>query len=147
MSWVVFFDIGDTLVTDTGTRASALGCVETLVSAGFRVGIISNTGDLTRTQLIGVLPTDFSFSPFDDELILLSSEHPFEKPSLRIFFEAMQTANTSPDRCVFVGESLEETVAAQSAGMHAVRICNDSADHDFDRIPAHIEKLRSNGFE
>lgn len=59
--------------------------------------------------------------------MLLSSEVSIEKPDLRVFRLAMNRAQSStnprlslqidPHHCLFVGESLNEVIAAQQVGM------------------------------
>ncbi len=128
----VFFDIGNTLVADHSWIDGAKETLQQFNASGVRLGLISNTGDLSRAQLTNLLPNDFSFSVFEDSLILLSSEVGIEKPDLRIFLSAIQKAGVSPWECLFVGENLNETLAAQSAGMRSVRIV---------RVPEDLETL------
>ena len=81
----IFFDLGDTLVR-SGVRAWVPGAKETLdaLSAkSLRLGIISNTGNLSRDQLSALLPQDFRFEAFEAALILLSSEVGVRSPRLR----------------------------------------------------------------
>ena len=57
---VVFFDLGDTLVTSSqGWVTGAQGVLSTLRTKGVRLGVISNPGTLSRTQLLQLLPSDF----------------------------------------------------------------------------------------
>ncbi len=120
---VVFFDLGDTLVTgNRGWVPGALEALESLSGVGIRLGIISNTGDLTRSALADLLPVDFRFSSFEEELIVLSSEVGIEKPKAQIFGLAIDRAGVSPLEIVFCGEKLSETLAAQMAGMLAARV-------------------------
>jgi putative hydrolase of the HAD superfamily len=122
---VVFFDIGGTLVRDGHSQTWVTGAKEALTQLSqtdLRLGLISNTGDLDRTQLAAILPGDFDFQLFDDDLILLSSEIGIEKPDIRIFLQAIRQAATSPHRCIFIGENMPEVFVAQRAGMRAIRI-------------------------
>lgn len=138
---VVFFDLGDTLVraastTPAGTQfdwvAGAKDMLQVLGQSGLRLGILSNTGSLTRNQLAARLPSDFNFGLFDETLILLSSEIGLQKPDARIFRLAINRAQQLPDparnlqfdawNCLFCGESLSECLVAQRVGMTAARI-------------------------
>jgi FMN phosphatase YigB (HAD superfamily) len=138
---IIFFDLGDTLVRKVSASPSGLrfgwvpgvkDLVERLQLIKLRLGLISNTGGLTRTQLLQMLPHDFSFDLFDDNLILLSSEVGWEKPDLRIFRLAVNQAQNhinpdfrmqvDPQECLFVGESLKEVLAAQQIGMLGARV-------------------------
>jgi putative hydrolase of the HAD superfamily len=130
----LFFDLGDTLVrqvTITPLRfdwiPGAADLLRRLRLAQVPLGLISNSGNLTRAQLLAMLPSDFSFDLFETDLVLLSSEVNIEKPDLRIFRLAMSRAQNSdkprlslqidPHHCLFVGESLKEVIAAQQVGM------------------------------
>jgi len=125
---VIFFDIGDTLVSKKQWLANAKETIAALRQMDIRLGLISNTGDLTRDQLAALLPADFSFATFEEGLVMLSSEVGIEKPKLGMFSLAVHNANVPPHETMFVGENLVECLAAQSAGMMAARISNDADD-------------------
>ena len=129
---VVFFDLGDTLVTGkTGRKKwipGAVGVLEGLRNKGVRVGIVSNTADFTREQLLEILPEDFSFDLFEAELVVLSSEVNVTKPDPAIFRKAIERTGAVPGEALFVGENLVETLAAQGIGMRAARVCDFPAD-------------------
>lgn len=127
---VVFFDIGNTLIGNKAWLPGAKTLIGALKQKGIRVGIISNTGNLDRNKLERLLPGDFDFGVFDESLVMLSSETGIEKPKLDAFLLAVQHAGCSPWQTAFVGESLEETLAAQRAGMHAVRIGDPKSDFE-----------------
>lgn len=132
---VVFFDIGDTLVRSAQSWIpGAKEFLSQISSTNLRLGLISNTGNLNRNELTSHLPSDFNFQNFEDELILLSSEVGIEKPDIRIFLKAVKQAAVPPWTCFFVGEKLEETFAAQRAGMRSIRIA---------RVPEDFNKLES----
>jgi FMN phosphatase YigB (HAD superfamily) len=122
---VLFFDLGDTLVTSGRPPQWVPGARELLASlrgTSVRLGIISNTGTLTRAQLAPLLPGDFDWTIFEPSLIVLSSEVGHEKPSRAIFERALAPAGVEPATCLFCTESLMDTLAAQSAGMRVARI-------------------------
>lgn len=121
----VFFDIGDTLVADRKWMPGARETIKALTDSRIRLGILSNTGNLDREQLGRLLPEDFDFGLFAEELVLLSSETGIEKPGLNAFLLAVQHSGNSPWETMFVGESLDETLAAQRAGMIAARCLNE----------------------
>ncbi len=120
----VYLDLGDTLVA--GGRQWAPGAKAALKRfkfAGIPMGIISNTGHLTRQQLLDQhLPADFSFDVFEDDLVVLSSEVGVSKPDAQIFGIAVDRANICPHEILFCGESLEEVLAAQRAGLCALQV-------------------------
>ena len=93
-----------------------------LRTAGTRLGIISNTGTLSRTELAAQLPVDFDLAAFEAGLILLSSEVLVEKPDLALFQLAVTRAAVPGSRCLFCTENLLHTLAAQQVGMHVARI-------------------------
>ena len=110
---VVFFDIGETLVRrnlagEHEWQPGAEQLIDELGGSGYRLGVISNTGALTRDELEDLLPATFSFDRFEPALVVLSSEVGVEKPDLRIFFTALAAGRVEPQRCCFVGENLEE---------------------------------------
>ena len=138
---IIFFDLGDTLVrkisaSPSGVRfgwvPGAKNLLERLQRADLSLGLISNTGDLKRIQLIRMLPPDFRFDFFEANLVLLSSEVEWEKPDPRIFRLAVNRAQNhinpdfkmqiDPQECLFVGESLKEVLVAQQIGMVGARV-------------------------
>jgi bacterial leucyl aminopeptidase len=126
----IFFDLGETLVTrvpGAARQAWVPGAPEVLSrlrDQGVRLGLISNTEGLTRATLLALLPEDFRFDLFEAALIILSSESvpPVAKPQPGIFRLAVSAAGVEPQACLFCGESLPETLAAQGIGMRAARL-------------------------
>lgn len=121
---VVFFDLGQTLVITAARRMvpGAAAALSQLRAAGVRLGIISNTGNLTRAQLLAALPTDFDLDAFEPALVLLSSEVGIEKPNPAMFSLAAGRAGVPARACLYCSEDLLETLAAQGAGMTAARL-------------------------
>jgi putative hydrolase of the HAD superfamily len=122
---VVYFDLGDTLVQNnspTNWIPGARDAIDLLRQKGLRLGLISNTGNLTRQQLLGMLPSDFDLGQFDETLIILSSEVGVEKPALEIFRLAVTRSCVAASRCLFCTEELLHTLAAQQVGMHVARV-------------------------
>lgn len=126
---VVFFDLGNTLVRrimQSGSEIKfewvegAKNALEQLKERELRLGLISNTGNLSKSQLLILLPADFSLDTFEHNLIILSSEHEFEKPQLAAFACAVDKAEIAPGECLFCTEELSHTLAAQQIGMRAV---------------------------
>ena len=120
---VVLFDLGDTLVDSsdkwvTGARAT----LAALAAAGLRLGIVSNTGALTRAELLAELPATFSFDAFEPSLVLLSSEVHVEKPDLAIFRLAVERAHVAAAAILFCTETALHALAAQRAGLQALRL-------------------------
>jgi FMN phosphatase YigB (HAD superfamily) len=119
----VFFDLGDTLVRSPTTWIpGAKDALSILQGMQLRLGIISNTGQLTRTQILQQLPPDFDLGIFEPNLVLFSSEVGVEKPAAAIFRMAVQRAAGSASQCLFCTENLTDSLAAQSVGMIAARI-------------------------
>jgi FMN phosphatase YigB (HAD superfamily) len=118
----VFFDLGETLVTKNRKWVSGgKDVLSRLHAKSVRLGVISNTGNLTRAQLLQELPTDFKFSLFEDALVILSSEVGVDKPSPAIFELASVRAGLHPEECLFCTEDLLHTLVAQKTGMRAAR--------------------------
>ena len=118
---VVFFDLGGTLVG--GNRDWILGAQQTLAELrekGVRLGVISNTGDLSRPAILDLLPEDFDLNLFDEKLVIFSSEVHVAKPNPEIFRLAIQRANVSPDECLFCTEESHHGVVAEQEGMKSI---------------------------
>ena len=121
---VIYFDLGATLVTSPRQwLPGAKALVASLKSKGVRLGIISNTGDLsTRAQILDILPTDFDVNMFESALVLFSSELNLEKPDREIFVRAVSAAGVPATQCLYCSEDIVETLVAQDVGMRAIRI-------------------------
>jgi putative hydrolase of the HAD superfamily len=119
----IFFDLGNTLVTNSKTWfEGAKVLLATLKSKGIRLGIISNTANLSRAAILDLLPPDFSLSDFDPQLVLFSSELGIAKPDPAIFQEAVRRADISARECLYCSENPIETQAAEQAEMLAMRV-------------------------
>jgi FMN phosphatase YigB (HAD superfamily) len=137
----VFFDLGDTLVDGHSTTTwlpGAKAALSALKSKGFRLGIISNTATLSRSQILTILPVDLNFNLFESELILFSSEVGIEKPKPQIFGLAVTRSNASAGSCLFVTEDVVDTLVAQHLGMRSIRVKTGS--DDLSKLPATITK-------
>ena len=119
---VIFFDLGDTLIKDKQFLPGAKGALTQLRQKGVRLGIISNTADLTRADFLKLLPIDFDLNLFESKLVILSSEAHVEKPDPAIFKLALKQAATMPDACLFCTEELLHTLVAQTLGMMTARL-------------------------
>lgn len=120
---VIFFDLGDTLVT--GNRQWVTGAkfiLQRFNESCFRIGVISNTGQLDRTEVSSHLPTDFDWNLFEDVLVVLSAEVGVEKPDPEIFKLALDRATVPANSCLFCSENLHHVLIAQSLGCRTARI-------------------------
>jgi len=89
-----------------------LPTLDQLASDGVKLGIISNWDDRLR-PLLNALRVDKYF-----EVILVSCESGFTKPSPVMFNLAAEKLGLAPERVLHVGDNLEMDVrAAQAAGM------------------------------
>lgn len=120
----IFFDLGLTLVGQDSSQwnEGAEQLLAQLRAANIRLGVISNTGDLTRAQLTARLPDTLDWNVFEPSLILLSSETGIRKPDVRIFQLAVERAGVEARRCLFCSDDLLETLAAQRVGLNAARL-------------------------
>ncbi len=140
---VIFFDLGETLVTKD---KQLIPGVKTMLAAlhqqGIRLGIISNTENLTRTEIVEMLPADFDFTVFEEQLIIFSSEVGVEKPDLAIFQLALTKTGISAEECLFCTEDLVHTLVAQQIGFRTARVLPpptaDIADLSMNLIKAHL---------
>jgi FMN phosphatase YigB (HAD superfamily) len=121
---VIFFDLGETLVTSARRwLPNAKPLLLALGQRGFKLGIISNTGDLaTRQAILDLLPIDFDPAIFEASLTLFSSEVGKVKPERAIFAEAVARFGKSASECLYCSEDIVETLAAQRVGMLSVRV-------------------------
>jgi len=121
---VIFFDLGETLVTKPRQwLRDAKALLDGVRQQGLRLGIISNTGDLTtRAQILDLLPTDFDLTRFEPVLTLFSSEVGMEKPHKAIFEEAVRRAGVPASQCLYCSENIVETLMAQHVGMRSIRV-------------------------
>ena len=132
----VFFDIGDTLVHHGNWMPGAKQLIADLKGDGRNIGLISNTGDLSRQQLADRLPDDFAFDVFDEALILLSSEVQISKPNPRIFELAISRSGIPPEACLFCGENSIEVETAESLGMKTLHF---EGPDSFDRLRTQLD--------
>ena len=117
--------------------AGAREALAVLRERGLRLGLISNTGSLTRADLLRMLPSDFQFGGFDEDLVLLSSEVGIEKPDIQMFQLALERTRqhdeevlgprADPAECLYCSESAVEMLVAQRAGMRGFRVTDGSA--------------------
>jgi FMN phosphatase YigB (HAD superfamily) len=121
---VVFFDLGETLVTaPRHWLPGAQALLNSLRQSGLRLGIISNTGDLTtRAEILNLLPPDFDLDAFEANLTLFSSEIGKEKPHPAIFKEAVARTGKPANQCLYCSEDIVETLMAQQVGMRSIRV-------------------------
>ena len=120
---VVFFDLGDTLVISSDEWVpGAQAVLSMLRTRNIRLGVISNTGTLSRPQLLQFLPSDFDMQVFESSLVLLSSEVGVEKPALEIFQLAVERAGERAAQCLFCTENFVDTLVAQQVGMRVARL-------------------------
>jgi FMN phosphatase YigB (HAD superfamily) len=128
---VVFFDLGETLVTQAKTWVpGAKNLLVQLSGKGVRLGVISNTGNLSRPDILKLLPADFDLNLFESKLVLFSSEVHVEKPAPAIFQLAIKRAGVPPDKSLFCTEDLLDTLAAQRAGMRTARVLKPASASD-----------------
>jgi len=113
--------------------ADTLPALETLRGCGVRKAIVSNFGTYLKDFLKRCgIADEFEFA-------VISAAEGCEKPDPTIFRLALERAGTSPDRVLFVGDSVEEDYrAARALGMRAVLIDR----HNRHRELVDIERIR-----
>jgi FMN phosphatase YigB (HAD superfamily) len=140
---VIFFDLGDTLVQGKVWVPGAKNLLAELSGKGIRLGVISNTADLARPDILKLLPPDFDLSLFKSKLTLFSSEVHVEKPDPAIFQLAIKRAAVPPGEALFCTENQPDALAAQRAGMRTARVSKPSPALDIADL---IKDLTSAGF-
>jgi len=139
---VAFFDLGGTLIGNN--RDWIPGAQDTLSKMrqrGIRLGLISNTKDLSRAEIMELLPRDFDMSLFHNDLVIFSSEVHVEKPDPQIFNLAIKRAGVKPNECLFCTEELPHISAAKQEGMQTALV---QAPPNSD-IGTLVERLTSEG--
>lgn len=141
---VVFFDLGDTLVTsDRHWISGAKLLLHSLRQAGLQLGIISNTGGLiNRADILKLLPPDFDLSAFEANLTIFSSEVGKEKPRAEIFLEAVTRSGLPATQCLYCSENIVETLMAQDVGMRSVRV-QSPPNNDLSVLSLRIQEFQA----
>lgn len=141
---VVFFDLGETLVTSPRRwLPGAQEALSGLRKSGFRLGIISNTESLsTRDEILDLLPTSFDPDAFEANLVLFSSEIGKKKPERAIFEEAVARADRPPGQCLYCSENILETLMAQQVGMRSIRV-QTSPNSDLSKLQQTIKDFQT----
>src|ERR1043165_6793417 len=120
---VAFFDLGGTLIGNN--RDWIPGAQDTLAKLSekqVRLGIISNTGTLSRPEILELLPVDLDLGIFEEHLIIFSSEVHFAKPDPKIFRLAIERAGVQPAKCLFCTEESSHLQVAGHEGMKTARV-------------------------
>jgi FMN phosphatase YigB (HAD superfamily) len=134
---LIFFDIGDTLVSKGNFIAGAEEVLKQLRAKGVRLGLLSDTANMTRAEVSKLLPPGFLDSKqFEKDLVILSSElsaklgHPVDKSKIEIFQHVLGLTGLSPQECLFCTEDLTHTLIAQQTGMLTARLQKPPAESD-----------------
>lgn len=115
---VAFFDLGGTLIGNN--RDWIPGAQKTLARLSakqVRLGIISNTGTLSRPEILELLPPDFNLGIFEEDLVIFSSEVDLKKPDPQIFRLAIKQAGVQAAKCLFCTEDPSHLQAAHDEKM------------------------------
>lgn len=117
--------------------------LDALAADGIKLGIISNWDERLR-PLLRTLELDSYF-----EILAISCEVRFAKPSRYIFEQAAIKLHLSAGSILHVGDSLElDVAAARAAGFHAVGIDRNSDQAHYLRSLAELkQKLQSPGIQ
>ncbi len=122
----IFFDLGGTLVDPKFTPAGAFDGFVVLpdtvqglaaLKGKFRLGVISNTGDIPPQKVRQALTDLGLLAEFEAGLVLLSGEVHMEKSTPAIFRAAVQAAGVPATVCLYVGDAGDERRNARRAGM------------------------------
>jgi putative hydrolase of the HAD superfamily len=86
------------------------------------LGIISNTGKLSRSDILRPLPSEFERGLFDQDLVIFSSEVGVAKPDRGIFLLAIERAQIAPPECLFCTEEEAHISAARDVGIQTMKV-------------------------
>jgi epoxide hydrolase-like predicted phosphatase len=86
------------------------------LSRNYKIGILSNAGDQTRSLLEDV----FNLDRYVDEIII-SAEEKMIKPDRQIYQLAVERLDTLPETSLFIDDQLVNVQAARDFGMKAVQ--------------------------
>ncbi|MFA5906831.1 MAG: HAD family hydrolase [Desulfobacula sp.] len=89
-----------------------LTLLESLAKAGYRMGVVSNCG----AHAAGSVLSRFNLSGYF-EIILSRSDVAYIKPSPEGLILALEKLGTSPDRALFIGDSINDILAARNVPM------------------------------
>jgi len=132
MSFVIFFDLGDTLVIPRFSDNRSLLELKVLPfvpevldklrstrirNVKLRFGVISNTGNETAENMRTVMAQAGLLEFFDPTLLLFSSVERLDKSQRQFFERAVERSGTRPEQCIYVGEDEAERRTAESAGL------------------------------
>lgn len=113
----------DTLIEAAQPSPGALPCLQALKAAGYTVGVGT---DMTLDYQLKKLTRMGMLSYID--FVVTSEEVLAEKPEAKLFLRCAEKAGTSPERCLFIGDSLSKDVAgAKAVGMEALWFQPDPA--------------------
>ncbi|GAB4430982.1 MAG: hypothetical protein Kow002_19320 [Anaerolineales bacterium] len=97
----------------------AIECLDTLKTAGIKLGIVSNAGD---DRDVRQLADKFRIRPYF-EFVLTSAACGYRKPHKRIFELALENLNTLPEQIAMVGDKLDADIqGANQMGMYSIWI-------------------------
>lgn len=120
---VAFFDLGGTLIGDKRDwLPGAHATLAKLCEKKIRLGLISNTANLSRAEIIKLLPEDFDLSLFENELVIFSSEVNVAKPNREIFQLAIKRAKAKPAQCLFCTEEPSHILVAKQEKMQTATV-------------------------
>lgn len=121
----VLFDVGNTLVVQS-LPMTPIDEIEVLVLPGVResisqlagrvsLGLISNTSSMTANDIRELLATVSLSDPF--AVVIATSELGIHKPDPTPLLVAAAQLGVNPNKCLYVGDSESDEVAAKSASM------------------------------
>lgn len=117
-----------------GRRVMADGCKEVITSLharGYTLGIISNV--ITTSEIPDWLADEELDQYFKS--ILLSSTFGRRKPDPSIYLEAARRAETSPEKCAYVGDNFSRDVTGTKAAGFGMAIILPDPDEREDAVP------------
>jgi FMN phosphatase YigB (HAD superfamily) len=100
----------------------AAEALERFRKQGVLLGIASNAQDYTRLEFTGA---GFRFGDFESELVFLSGEHGFAKPSPRVFSllaARLALRGIAPGEILMAGDSLENDIQPATAAGWQTRL-------------------------
>ncbi len=119
----IIFDLGNTLM-DQDSKELFPYAVEILEELGkkYKLGLITNTMSSTKYEEISDYLKSVGIHKYFEHIIV-SGDHGFHKPTMRIFEMMCEALDVKPDDCIMIGNTISTDIfGGNRIGMETVLI-------------------------